>query len=404
TQQVQVGTTTEQRTRQVVVGYNDETYTVTLPVYENQPVEYTRQVPIYETQTVTRTRWVRVFVPYDTGAEGGTSVGGDGGVAGEYQWVLEEYQTQEQVIVGYNTETYTVIEQVQVGTRDEQRTRSVPIYDIENYTVEVPVYEPQEVEVTRNVPVYTTNTYTQMVEEFFPPVLVNTTYKNLDGESGTIYIDGRVTRLYGDLNGRLTVVGNEKVRVTGNVRYVDSDGNTAMRNGNNYTQPYQRNPNYNGNSVLGVIARDDILMTRNMPRISEINGTLMSVNGRVGIDGFWADSTGELHKDRGSARNAYLTDAQRATERAYDGTAYRTRTFRKDSLRRIGGIVSNNRVMETYIRPRSDGTSYVDRGFKRGSMKFDISLLFNPPPNFVEIPRPVLTYFVPIMMVRNSDA
>ena len=36
-------------------------------------------------------------------------------------------------------------------------------------------------------------------------------------------------------------------------------------------------------------------------------------------------------------------------------------------------------------------------------MQFDINLLFNPPPNFVEVPRPVLTYFVPIMLVRDNN-
>jgi len=59
--------------------------------------------------------------------------------------------------------------------------------------------------------------------------------------------------------------------------------------------------------------------------------------------------------------------------------------------------------METYIKTQNDGTTKVDAGFKRGNMKFDINLLFNPPPNFVEVPRPVLTYFVPIIMVRGSD-
>ncbi|MHC4225302.1 MAG: hypothetical protein ACYSUN_15035, partial [Planctomycetota bacterium] len=106
TMQVQVGTTTEQRTRQVVVGYETETYTVEVPVYEDQEITKTRQVPIYELQTVTRTRWVKVFVPYDTGGDagGGTTVGDSGeGILGEYVWVEEEYQTEENVLVGFET-------------------------------------------------------------------------------------------------------------------------------------------------------------------------------------------------------------------------------------------------------------------------------------------------------------
>ena len=60
--------------------------------------------------------------------------------------------------------------------------------------------------------------------------------------------------------------------------------------------------------------------------------------------------------------------------------------------------------METYIRGRNDGTAYVDGGFKTGQMKFDLNLLFNPPPNFVELPRPVAVSFAPIFFVRNQDA
>ena len=178
-----------------------------------------------------------------------------------------------------------------------------------------------------------------------------------------------------------------------------------MVNGDDYTKPYERNPEYEGNSTLGVIARDDIVYASSMPSNAEVNATLMAVNGRVGIDGFWANpADGEVHKDSSSNRDAYLTEAQREKERAYDyHWSYDTELFRKDSLRRIGGIISNNRVLETYIKNGSDGKSYVDSGFKRGSMKFDINLMFNPPPNFVEVPRPVLTYFVPIIMVRNND-
>ena len=69
----------------------------------------------------------------------------------------------------------------------------------------------------------------------------------------------------------------------------------------------------------------------------------------------------------------------------------------------MGGIISNDRIIESYIRARSDGTSYVDSGFKRGSMKFDINLLFNPPPNFVEVPRPVLTYYAPVFFQGGDE-
>jgi hypothetical protein len=57
--------------------------------------------------------------------------------------------------------------------------------------------------------------------------------------------------------------------------------------------------------------------------------------------------------------------------------------------------------METYVTSE-DGYSKVSAGFKRGSMLFDISVLFNPPPNFVSVARPVLTYFAPVLMMRDD--
>ncbi|MHC4547845.1 MAG: hypothetical protein ACYTEZ_03630 [Planctomycetota bacterium] len=429
-QSVQVGTTQEERTRDVIVGYDTETYYVDVPVYEDQvvtksredpvyedqQVEKTRQVPIYELQTVTKTRWVKVFVPYDDGSDagGGTAIGGDGGVAGEYVWVEEEYQTEENVIVGYDTETYyewetvqvgttTVTwqetEQVQVGTVQEERTRDVPIYEPEIYYVDVPVYEDQEVMVDQDVPVYETQTYTWTEREFVWPSFQGETNIQLGDAANTVYIDGRVTRLYGDVHGRVTIIANEKVRITGSLRYVDDESDPAMLHGDTYLQPYVRNESYDGNSVLGVIARDDVLFTKGMPYKSEINATLMSAQGRVGIDGFAITDLGEPTKDWEYGMSA----AEIEKEDAYQQTSYRTSRFVKDSLRRIGGLISNDRILETYIRPRSDGTSYVDAGFKRGKMRFDFNLMFNPPPNFVEVPRPVVTSVAPVYFMRKND-
>jgi hypothetical protein len=158
--------------------------------------------------------------------------------------------------------------------------------------------------------------------------------------------------------------------------------------------------------VLGVIAKDDVLFTHTLSSQAEIDGTLMSATGRVGVDGFWVDpETNELVKDSWRARRKLLTEEERKLEKAYDKVrAYRTMPFRYQSLRRMGGDISNHRIMSTFIRKRSDGTAYVDAGFKSGSMTYDINLLFNPPPYFVEIPRPVLTYFTPILLVRNHDS
>jgi hypothetical protein len=428
TQQVQVGTVQEARTRQVQTGTTTETYFVDVPiyetqtvtrsrqdpVYENQQVERTRQVPVYQLQTVTCTRWVQVFVPYNTDDGSGTAVGGSGGVPGEWQWQQEQYSCQQNVLTGYTTETYTATErvqvgtttvtwqeqvQVQIGTMQEQRTRQVPVYATETYYVDVPVYETQTVDVQQTVPVYEQQTQTWTQRELRWPTQVSETFITLGDAANTIYIDGRIKRLYGDLNGRLTIVGNEKVRITDNVRYVDAEGDKAMLNGDDYTKPYVRNEDYDAKSVLGVVARDDVLLTSSMPTQAEINATLLSATGRVGIDGFQISSAGEPVKDWRYG----LTAAEIEREDAYRYTGTTNYTFKYESLRRIGGIISNDRILETYVLPRSDGTSYVDSGFKRGTMRFDFNLLFNPPPNFVEVPRPVSIAIAPVYFVRGQD-
>ncbi|MEM8882439.1 MAG: hypothetical protein AAGD14_00045 [Planctomycetota bacterium] len=398
-QSIQVGTTTEERTRNNPV-YRSEEYTVEVPVYEDREVTRTRNIPIYEDRVVTRTRWVQVFVPYDNGdPQGGTAVGGGGGALGEWRWVQEPYETVESVVVRYETEEYQTTEPVQVGTTTQTRTRNVIDYYVEEtYTVEVPVFEQQEVTVEVQVPVYRTESYTVEEEVYVPPSLVEEHVVDGHDRSGTIYIDGRVTKLAGDVNTRATLVANEKVRITGNLRYVDDDGDRAMSGGSDYTETYTRNTDYDGHSVLGILARDDVLFTNALPNQSEINATLMSVEGRVGIDGFAISAEGNPDKNW----YAGLSAAERRIEEAYDQGPYRTRRFRKDSLRRIGGVISNDRILETYIRPSSDGTATVDAGFRRGSMKFDFNLLFNPPPSFVEVPRPVVTYFTPVYFSRGE--
>jgi hypothetical protein len=235
---------------------------------------------------------------------------------------------------------------------------------------------------------------------FVPRALIIEDTVDLKVSEGAIFIDGRITSLKGELNGRVTIVGNEKVRITGDIQYVDDDGDKAMLNGKVYTEAYERNPDYDGKSTLGIISRDDLLFTRHMSDESEVNGTLMSVSGRVGIDGFAITKEGEPTKDYFYG----MTAEERKVEKAYNKDWWtRTGRYAKDSLRRMGGIISNDRILETYIRSRSDGTSYVDSGFKRGSMKFDISLIFNPPPNFVEVPRPVLSYYAPVFFVRGEE-
>jgi glutathione peroxidase-family protein len=434
-QDVQVGTTQVAKTRQVIDHYDTETYkeketiyktvtetyTVQVPVYQMQNVTKTKQVPIYSTRTVTKTRQVKVFVPYDTsGASGGGTTIGDsgGGVLGEYKWVNEQYQVEETYISDYKTETYTVQEQVQVGTTSETRTRQVtvadgfrwvdktrqvPVYKTETYYETVPVYEKQLVDVTTQVPVYENKVETTTHTQYQPAVPLGYDMVWTKDQNGLIFIDGRVLSVEGDLQGRATLVSTDKVRITGDLVYTDGDGDTAMLNGGDPSKSYARNPAYQGTSVLGIIAKDDILFTWTMKDQSEINATLLSVEGRVGSDALLLDSKGEAVRDTASNRNKYMTPEERTMEDLYDRGNFKTTSFVKDSLRRIGGIISDNRIVETYIKSKSDGTATVAAGFKRGAMRFDFNLLRNPPPFFVEVPRPVLTSLAPVFLVRNSD-
>jgi hypothetical protein len=129
----------------------------------------------------------------------------------------------------------------------------------------------------------------------------------------------------------------------------------------------------------------------------------MSVTGGGGADAILLDENGDPVPYNSSNRKKYLTPEQQETEELYDKTTWKTKSYIKESLRRIGGIISNNRIVETYIKAAKDGTASVAAGFKRGAMRFDFNLLHNPPPNFVEVPRPVLAYFAPVFLVRNSD-
>ncbi|MEM8885540.1 MAG: hypothetical protein AAGD14_15855 [Planctomycetota bacterium] len=463
---VQVGTETVEYDEDVVTGYETETYTVTEQVQTGTDQEtYTvrkkfkigtetvtkyrteqrqtgtqtktlyNQEPIMETRTVTKTRTVKKLVPLseiDPSAGGGT-VGGSGATDIMVEvWVEEQYTVTEDYVAGYRSVPYTVeepvYETVQVPyektqniyewrdveqtrnvpiyeEREVERTREVPIVETVTKTREEPVYEVQPVEEEYKVNDYETITENWVEEVYIKPELIETTEITLQsGSGGTMYIDGRINKLQGKLDGRLTIVANEQVRVTGNIQYVDSNGNTAMSNGtaSDYTKKYERNSSYTGNSTLGVISRDDILLTSSIPSYAEVNGTLMSVGGRVGIDGFVTKDTGDLTKSSTKNRERYYTAEQLEAYRAYQKTGWKEKKFKKNALRRIGGVISNNRILETWIRTKK-GISEVQHGFVSGNMQFDINLLFNPPPNFVEVPRPVLTYFVPIMLVRDNN-
>ena len=80
--------------------------------------------------------------------------------------------------------------------------------------------------------------------------------------------------------------------ITGSLVYVDGDGDSAYRNGGDHSLPYEPNDDYEGSSVLGVIANNEILYTDSIPNDFELNGSFLSRTGRVGITGIKLDEDG----------------------------------------------------------------------------------------------------------------
>jgi hypothetical protein len=146
------------------------------------------------------------------------------------------------------------------------------------------------------------------------------------GPSGIIYAAGDVTAFEGTLNGRLTVAAGGSVDITGSVVYVDDLGRTSYLNGDDPSSDYVPNPDCEGDSVVGVLAEQDILYTRSVPEDFELNASLVAKNGRVGITGIRLDGEGEASLN-----------------------AWNLGVFLKNSFRRLGGIISNHRPVSPAV-------------------------------------------------------
>ncbi|MCC6670784.1 MAG: hypothetical protein IT458_06980 [Planctomycetes bacterium] len=348
------------------------------PVYADQTVSYTVQVPVYGTRTATRDETVRVWVPLDEGSLSGSAgtVGSSTQLAGywrtetvqvQYQeQYVERYETEtryrtDRVLTGYNSvsrdelETYvsgytdvpvTRTRQVQTGTRDETRI----LREITGYV---------DVTKTRQVPVYETYTETVTRTRWVAETLVRTERVPADG---VIYLKGDVRKMAGQLNGRVSLITSGKVRLTGSVQYVDDAGQTRMANGVDPTQPYTDNPSYAGNSLLAVMAKGDIVYAKECPERMEVNASLISAGGAVGFEGITVSVDGREVSTSLDTRNA---------------------TYVRDSLRRLGGIVSRYRPVATYI----DEYGNLGAGFETGESVMDQNLLLtsgnNAPPPFM---------------------
>lgn len=407
----QTGTTTESYTVDEPV-YEDVTYTVEVPVYttetytvvESQPVwatrtvtriyavpvyedrevSYTEQVPVYGTRTAQREETRRVWVSVSGGtAEGsGGTVGGGGSTTGywTYQTVLVDYE--ETYVVRHDSVTRTRTERVQVGTRSESRDELE--YYVSGYQ-DVSVTRTRQVQTgtttqtrtrrdqvgwttvtrTREVPVYESYTETRTREVQVDETLVRTERVPADG---TIYLAGDIRKLQGQLNGRVSLVSGGRVQITDSLVYIDDDGRSRMLNGLDPTQPYVSNPAYQGDSLLAVMARGDLVYDNQGPEKLEINASLISVEGSVGFEGIDVSADGS---DVGTS-----LDTSNAA-------------FVRDSLRRLGGIVSRKRPVATFI----DEFGNLAAGFERGESIMDQNLILSsgsnaPPPFMFEGPQP----------------
>ncbi len=170
------------------------------------------------------------------------------------------------------------------------------------------------------------------------------------------------------LDGNLTLASGDDIFIKDSIVYgrTDSDGvlQTAYLNGDDETLAYIPNPDYPAASVLGLVAEDDIEYDSDMPNRAEVNATMLAKNGHVRVDGVHVHSDGEVHEESGG--------------------------FVKMSLRRLGGIISNERPVSAYI----DSNNAVTRGFLYGKSVFDRRQLVNPPRGFPTLNRPRLVAYL----------
>jgi hypothetical protein len=354
------------------------------PIYEDQQVAYTVQVPIYSTRTATRQETRRVWVAFD--ANGGAS--SSGGTVGATTtltgyWTNETVTVSydEQYISGYNTETQYRTEPVLVGyntvsydeveqyvdyyeTRPENRTRTVQVGTQTVTRTRTDLIGYNEVTRTRDVPIYQTFSEQRTERVWVREALERTERVPADG---VVYLAGDVRRIKGRLEGRMSLISAGKVRISDNLVYVDSAGNQRMQNGNDPTQPYIDNPNYTGDSMLAIMAQGNVEYRKDCPTTLEVNASLISASGSVGFEGITVSADGT---EVGTTLNQ-------------DGT------YVKQSLRRLGGIVSRKRPVSTYINEWAE----IGAGFASGESIMDQNLILSsgtnaPPPFMFESAQP----------------
>jgi hypothetical protein len=164
------------------------------------------------------------------------------------------------------------------------------------------------------------------------------------------------------MNGSMTFATDGYAYIQDSIVYAAPDASNVMQtaylNGADHTQEYKPNPNYHGQSVLGIVANYDIVYRSNLPTEAEINATLLTKSGEVRVDGVSVNSAGTVSQTSGG--------------------------WVKMSLRRLGGMTTNLRPVSTYV----DSSNAVTRGFVYSKSVYDVRQRTTPPRGFPTLNRP----------------
>ena len=366
----------------------DVTKTKTENVYEDRTETYTEQIPVWGTRTVTvetqEQVWVEDPPPTLEEIEGGYAVGGKEPEFGHWETVtkyetkeepyIESYREEERqrvvsVKIGEKTVTYVDTERQFSHTEQRTRTRTRNVLShYETETQERQVFS-HNVKETRyyDEPVYRDETYTYMEDVVVPETHARTETVPTDG---IIYIEKDIRSLKGKVDGQVSVITNSEAKITDSIVYVDAEGDTRMLNGTDTDQKYQFNPDYQGKSVLGLMSNGDIEYSVDAPDKIEINASMLSLNGKVSMEGIEISADGEqvsLQAESGRSAADYI----------------------KGSIRRLGGIISRHRPVTTYV----DESNTVLAGFQLGMSIMDRNMILGnggwaQPPGVPQADRP----------------
>jgi hypothetical protein len=218
------------------------------------------------------------------------------------------------------------------------------------------------------VAVYTNVPYVELVNQTIPGALQSTKTYAVNGQ--VIFVQDNVKSISGDLNGKLSIVTDHDATINGSIRYIDGGNNYAYLNGLDSSKSYDPNPKFQRNHSFGLIAKGDVKYAKTAPQQIEINGSLVSTAGFVGMDGIVLDSKG----------NPSLSGDPAI----------------KTSLRRFGSIMASKRPVATLL----DVANQVVTGFTLGSSAYDEGLVAELPPGF---PSEEISMWQPTMKEEGAE-